>query len=202
MTDETRWTDYYEAQGDREPRELLLWALDTFGSGVRDAIDIGCGAGIDTAAILQRGWNVFAFDGEQDGIDRLLARTPPAQMPRLRAKVGGIEDVELPTADLVWAGYSLFFVAPERFMSSWQRILASVRPGGRFAGQLLGERDSWAPGGEVNAHARAAAERLLTGWELERFEEEEMDGDACSGPKHWHVFHVVARAPDVLDAAI
>ena len=26
--------------------------------------------------------------------------------------------------------------------------------------------------------------------------EEDEDGSACNGPKHWHVFHVVARAPD------
>ena len=39
------------------------------------------------------------------------------------------------------------------------------------------------------------AQGLFEGWAVERFEEEENDGDACSGPKHWHLFHVVARAP-------
>jgi hypothetical protein len=36
---------------------------------------------------------------------------------------------------------------------------------------------------------------VFDGWELERFDEEENDGEACSGPKHWHVFHAVARKP-------
>jgi tellurite methyltransferase len=102
----------------------------------------------------------------------------------------------------VWAGYSLFFIPPQRFASTWQRIRASVRPGGRFAGQLLGERDTWAAGGDVNAHTRADAEALFDGWTLEGFDEEENDGDACSGPKHWHLFHVVARAPGVLGPAL
>ena len=153
-------------------------------------------------AILRRGWRVFAVDAEQVGIDRLLLRASPQERERLQAQVASIEDVELPTADLVWAGYSIFFIPPQRFETTWESILASVRPGGRFAGQVLGERDSWAAGGDVNAHSRADAEALFDGCAIERFEEEENDGDACSGPKHWHLFHVVARAPGVLGPAL
>ena len=198
----SRWTDYYESQGDRAPRDLLTSTLDAFGPGARDAIDLGCGTGIETVAILRRGWRVFAVDAEQVGIDRLLVRTSPQERERLHAEVGSIEDAELPTADLVWAGYSLFFIPPQRFATTWGNVRASVRPGGRFAGQVLGERDSWAAGGDVNAHGRADAEALFDGWALERFDEEENDGDACSGPKHWHLFHVVARAPGELGPAL
>jgi SAM-dependent methyltransferase len=196
------WTAYYESQGDRAPRDLLLSTLDAFGPGARDAIDLGCGTGIETVAILRRGWRVFAVDAEPVGIDRLLVRASPPERERLDAQVGSIEDVELPSADLVWAGYSLFFVPPQRFATTWRGVRASVRPGGRFAGQLLGERDTWATGGDVNAHSRADAEAFFDGWTLERFDEEENDGDACSGPKHWHLFHVVARAPGVLGPAL
>lgn len=196
------WTAYYESQGDRAPRDLLLSTLDAFGPGARDAIDLGCGTGIETVAILRRGWRVFAVDAEPVGIDRLLVRASPPERERLDAQVGSIEDVELPSADLVWAGYSLFFVPPQRFATTWRGVRASVRPGGRFAGQLLGERDTWAAGGDVNAHSRADAEAFFDGWMLERFDEEENDGDACSGPKHWHLFHVVARAPGVLGPAL
>ena len=109
------WTVYYDAQGDRPPRPLLLETLDAFGPGEREAIDIGAGAGIETAAILARGWRVFAVDSEQAGIDRLLARVTPVEMPRLRVVLAAVQEVELPTADLVWAGYSVFFVPPDRF---------------------------------------------------------------------------------------
>jgi tellurite methyltransferase len=165
-------------------------------------VDVGCGQGIETAAMLATGWRVFAIDAEAEGIARLLARVSPEDLPRLRAEVGGVEDVSLPDTDLVWASYSLFFIAPQRFPAVWRRIRAAVRPGGRFAGQLLGERDTWASDPERNAHSRAEAERLFDGWSIERFEEEENDGEACSGPKHWHLFHVVARAPDAPERAL
>jgi len=43
-------------------------------------------------------------------------------------------------------------------------------------------------------HTRAEAEALFRVFELERFEEVEEDGETVlKNPKHWHVFHVVAR---------
>jgi SAM-dependent methyltransferase len=195
VSDEPSWIDYYDEQGDREPRELLLDVLGAFGEGGREAVDLGCGQGIDTVAMLERGWRVFAVDGEPEGIRRLHERVPSRLAGALRAEVASMEDVALPTADLVWASFSLFFCPPDRFAGLWAKVRDAVRPGGRFAGQLLGDRDTWASKSDISAFARADAERLLDGLEIERFEEEEEDGEACSGPKHWHYFEVVARRP-------
>ena len=46
----------------------------------------------------------------------------------------------------------------------------------------------------MSFHTRQEAERLVRRLELERFDEVENAGKlATGGPKHWHVFHVVAR---------
>jgi SAM-dependent methyltransferase len=66
MSDELTWADYYDENEDREPRESLLEALSRFASGPHDAVDLGCGSGIDTLAILERGWWVFATDAEAE----------------------------------------------------------------------------------------------------------------------------------------
>jgi tellurite methyltransferase len=190
------WTEYYDAQEDgREPRELLVRVLDAFGPGAHEAVDLGCGQGFDTLEMLRRGWSVLAVDAEPEGIRRLLARVPDDLRPRLDARVARMEDVELPPVDLVWASFSLFFCPPERFDGLWGKIRAAIRPGGRVAGHLLGDRDTWAPDDDITAHTREAALERLAGLEIERFDEEEEDGEACSGPKHWHVFHLAARRP-------
>jgi tellurite methyltransferase len=195
VTRDATWTQYYEANDDRPPRPMLLDVLASF-PAPGDAVDLGCGSGIDTVAMLGEGWRVFSTDAEEEAIRRLGARVPPASRDRVRTAVARMEEVELPPADLIWAGFSLFFCDPARFPDLWRRIGAAVRPVGRFAGELLGERDSWAPDDGITSFARADAEALFDRWSVERFEEEENDGEACSGPKHWHVFHIVARAPE------
>ncbi len=100
----------------------------------------------------------------------------------------------LPSCDLVNASWSLPFCPPEVFDIVWERIVASVRPGGRFSGQLFGERDEWATEEDMTFKTREEAEALLAGFELERFDELEEDGKTALGnPKHWHVFNIVAR---------
>jgi tellurite methyltransferase len=172
---------------------MLFETLDSFRMP-GEAVDLGCGAGIDTVAMLERGWRVLATDAEEEAISLLRQRVPPALVPRLRTRVARMEAFELPPVDLVWAGFSLFFCRPERFEDVWMNIRRAILPGGRFAGQILGERDTWASDEDITSFRRADAESLLDGWAVERFDEEENDGEACSGPKHWHVFHVVALA--------
>lgn len=195
MSDEPTWTRYYDEHADRHPRELLLEVLSSFGPDERDAVDLGCGQGIDTLAMLQAGWRVYAVDGQEEAIRRLLARVPPSLEPSLRAEVAFMEEVDLPPVDLVWASFSLFFSPPEWFGDLWDKVVTAVRPGGRFAGELLGDHDTWASRHEITALSREKALGLFEAFELERFDEEEEDGTATSGPKHWHVFHVVARRP-------
>src|SRR3954454_16666445 len=190
---ESTWSDYYDANEGRAPRDQLLDVLGRF-AGPGTAVDVGCGSGIDTTALLDSGWAVLAIDAEPSAIDRLRVRAGPRQA--LKVQLSPMEDVVLPPADLVWASYSLFFCDPARFPDLWSRIRAAVRPGGRFAGELLGNRDTWASMEGHTAFARNDAEALFDRWTVERFEEEENDGEACAGPKQWHLFHVIARVPE------
>jgi len=186
----TEWARYYDATGD-EPRETLLDALERFTApGV--AVDLGCGTGRDTVELLRRGWKVVAVDSEEEAIRRLRTATGDAE--RLETQVASYENAMLPSCDLVNASWSLPFCPPEVFDIVWERIVASVRPGGRFSGQLFGERDEWATEEDMTFQTREEAEALLAGFELERFDELEEDGKTALGnPKHWHVFNIVAR---------
>jgi SAM-dependent methyltransferase len=193
MTDHG-WTEYYEAHEDREPRPMLLEVLGTFDLP-GDAVDIGFGNGIETAAMLERGWRVLAIDADPEAIERLEARAPRDAIDRLQVERSPIEDIALPPVDLAWAAFSLFFCDPSRFDDVWAGVRGALRPGGRFAGELLGERDTWAGDTGISALGIDAARRLFDGWSVERFDEEEFDGEACSGAKHWHLFHVIASRP-------
>ncbi len=187
------WGRYYEASGD-DPRGTLRFALDRFGDGKgRFAVDLGCGSGRDTAELLRRDWRVLAIDAEQEAIERLLARDD-VELGRLEVRVARFEDAEWPPAELVNSSFALPFCPPAAFPALWKRLVGSLPSGGRFSGQLFGDRDGWIDQPELSFHTRAEAEALLRDFELERFDELEEDGSTALGePKHWHLFHVVAR---------
>ena len=155
-------------------------------------VDLGCGQGRDTFAMLKRGWRVLAIDAEPEAIERLRARA--GDEPRLETRVASFAEAQWPEADLVNAGYALPFCPPAEFDGLWERLVASVRPGGRFSGQLFGDRDEWAGDDQLTFVSRDRALQLLEPFQLERFDEEDEDGKTALGDaKHWHVFHVVAR---------
>ena len=71
--------------------------------------------------------------------------------------------------------------------------MAALRPGGRFAGQLFGERGDWTGAG-VTTLTRERLGELLAPFEVERLDEIDADGKTAVGAeRHWHLFHVVAR---------
>ena len=197
----SQWARYYEAAGD-EPRDTLLLALDHFDGEqpqdgrVRFAVDLGCGTGRDTVEMLRRGWRVLGIDGEAEAIERLRGRDDlgAGADDRLETLVARFEEARWPATDLVNSSFALPFCPPEHFDAVWRRIVGSLRPAGRFSGQLFGDRDGWAAESDMSFQTRRKAEELLAAFELERFDEVEQDGKTAIGkPKHWHVFHVVAR---------
>ncbi|HTZ77885.1 MAG TPA: class I SAM-dependent methyltransferase [Stellaceae bacterium] len=190
------WGEYYDAVANRPPRGTLLGALDRFGetAAPRFAVDLGCGDGRDAIELLRRGWSVLAIDAEPEAIARLAARPDLPKGARLATLCQRFEDASWPAADLVNASFSLPLCPPERFLDLWARIVQSLKPGGRFAGQLYGERDQWVGRPGITHMDRTAAECLLDGMAVELFEEEERDSLTARGkPKHWHIFHIVAR---------
>lgn len=192
------WQDYYERTAGRPPRPTLLAALDRFAATPAGAlaIDLGCGDGRDTVELLRRGWRVLAIDAEEAAISRLRARPDLPEHAALRTMVARFEDVEWPIAALINASFALPLCPPARFFEVWARIGQRLAPGGRFSGQLFGDRDSWAGRPGVTCLGRAAVERLLDGFAREMFEEEETDAVTPPGKrKHWHLFHLVARKP-------
>ena len=184
------WRRYFRLAG-TDPRPTLIDAAERF-EAPGFAVDLGAGTGRDTAELLRRGWRVLAIDREFEAIGRLrdLVGTDP---DRLHTRVYRFEEADWPVCDLLNASFALPFCSPAEFPRLWGRIVESIVPGGRFSGQLFGDRDEWARTGIV-VHTRAEVEALLEPFEVESLEEFEGEAQTVVGkPKRWHVFHIVAR---------
>jgi len=190
------WPGYFASVAGKPARETLLFALERFGGEPpADAVDLGAGEGRDTQELLERGWRVLAIDGSQAGIDLLHERPGLSNHPNLTTRVSTFETLgDLPKVRLLNASFSIPFCHPDHFGRFWKELTGAIEPGGRFAGQLFGDRDSWASIPDRSHQTREEAQALLAGFDLEMFDEEERDKQDYQGiEKRWHVFHVVAR---------
>ena len=187
------WSGYYRWVEGRAPRPLLTRALAEYGDVAAGAVavDLGCGDGTESRALLEAGFAVTAVDADDAAMGLLAdAASAGAPLTLLRAPM---QDVELPAADLVYAGLSLPFCPPGAFDRLWARIRRALRPGGLLACDLFGDRDTWAGDEQMTSVAAERVTALLDGLEVLRLEESEEDGSSFSGPKHWHTFQVLAR---------
>ena len=195
---ETSWEAYYRHTAGREPRPLFqrgIAAVDAAGVLPGQAVEIGFGDGTETLELLGRGWHVTAIDPTPEAAAGLLAKVPAVEAARLSIVTAAAQDAEIPPFGILYAGYALSFIPPDAFGSLWQRVRASLRPGGWLIFNIFGVKDTWASDPLMTFLDRPGAEALVAGLEVVAFDEEDDDGDSFVGPKHWHLFDVVARAP-------
>ncbi|GLY08637.1 class I SAM-dependent methyltransferase [Actinoplanes sp. NBRC 101535] len=192
----SHWAAYNARQAARPVRELCRRVIDLAGPGrARTAVDLGCGAGRETRALLDAGWRVIALDGEP-GTPQRVTRTIGGRHPALEIRVQDFTEIrELPDADLIYAGYALPHQPPASFDRVWAAARAALRPGGWLAADLFGDRDSWAGNPQLTFLEEGELRERLHGLEIVHWREEDAPGPAFSGPKHWHVFEVIGTSP-------
>ena len=194
--DFAHWAAYNARQTGRPVRDLCRRAMELAGPGAgRTAIDLGCGAGVETRALLDAGWRVLAIDGEP-GTEARLLRTIGGRHARLTVRTVNFADLNgLPPADLIYSGYALPYQTRESFDRVWALVRAAQT--GVLAVNILGDHDAWAADDTRTFLTAGEARDLVTGLRIAHWHEEDAVGSAFSGPKHWHVFDLVAVAPTV-----
>ena len=69
----------------------------------------------------------------------------------------------------------------------------ALRPGGVFAGDFFGPKDSWAQNRDMTFHTRDEVGGLLASLNVLLVAERDEGGPSGIGPKHWHVFRTIAQ---------
>src|SRR5258706_314126 len=189
---EFKWQDFYKYTQGRPPWPRVIKAVSLL-SRKEHALELGSGAGRDTAYLLEQGLHVTAVDKDPPAIGtlaELLHHNP-------RLVQAAFEDFKFePGAyDLVSAQFALPFSPKEKFSEVFSRVKDSLRPGGIFVGQLFGIHDEWnTQGRPMTFLTREQAIELLRGLEILEFDEENVDSHVADGtPKHWHVFILIAQ---------
>jgi tellurite methyltransferase len=136
---------------------------------------------------------VLATDMTPEGPAKLWELTPASDRGRLETKVSRLQDLEIPSCDLVNANLVLPFQPAEDYEATWARILAALPVGGRFSGMLFGDRDDAADDPGMTCPAPDAIRGYFDGFEIELWHEKEEDGQTALGDDHHlHLVEVVA----------
>lgn len=189
------WSRFHSWQSGRSVRQTFTAALEVWDGPPGVAIDLGCGDGLEARHLAADGWRVLAVDADEDVEERVLSGLDDEISERIQVRSATFESLgELPSANLVYAGFALPFCDAERFPYLWADIRDALEPGGVFAGEFFGPNDEWFGRPGMNFHDRAGVEGMLAGMDVVQLAEDDRRGMSFEGPKHWHVFHVVARA--------
>ena len=192
------WAAYYRSTIGREPRPLFakgIAAVEAAGLPPGQAIEIGFGDGRETLALLEAGWRVLAIDPAPAAAEVLQSQVPNHVAGHLEIRSVPAEDADLVPFDLLYAGYSLPFLGGDAFDRFWNAVRDRLRPGGMLVVNFFGPRNSWAGREGMQFIDVDGVRRLVDGLELLALDEEDQDGNSFLGPKHWHVFDVIARRP-------
>ncbi|MDI9636938.1 class I SAM-dependent methyltransferase [Kamptonema cortianum] len=185
-----KWDEYFQAARKLGPNPFYSRIEPYLGQPGKVA-ELGFGAGTGIQWWLDRGWQVVAVDAEDCMCEHLRSLHSPDT--QLEIVCSDYVDANWGEVDVVAAVFSLFFVPPGRFECLWPKVVASIKPGGLFCGQLIGQGDEWATEEHVS-HTQAEVDGLLRDFDILEIEEVRRAGKTLYGaPKEWHVYHVIAR---------
>ncbi|MBG6130992.1 trans-aconitate methyltransferase [Aquimarina sp. EL_43] len=161
----------------------------------KQAVDLGCGNGVDTFALLQDKWNVLAIDQQNEALLRIKENTPDTYKQQLQLRLNSFENIDtLPNCQLINATFSLPFCHPDHFDTLWNIITSSISKKGIFSGHFFGTNDAWSSNPEMTFHTEKQIKAMFNRFDLTHCKEIEKQGKTISGKeKYWHVFHIVAQ---------
>ena len=104
-----------------------------------NAVDIGCGNGRDTIALLEDGWNVLGIDKEN--VETIIREQLTLDESERFTFINCLfANMKLPKSTLIIANFSLPFAKIEYFYLVWNKIKNAILKDGYFVGNFLGEK--------------------------------------------------------------
>jgi trans-aconitate methyltransferase len=187
------WEKYYEKNKGRALRPLYSQAIQFLSPWAKQALDLGCGVGVEVLDLLRRGLEVHAVDQESKAIELVQASSENSK--KLQTHLTSLEKWNAwPAVDFLFAYHSLPFCAAESFESVMDKALSSVVTNGILAVSFFGPEDEWVKENKVVGICAEEVKRKLNNFEILHFEEtKEVGPTALQGNKLWHVVEVIGR---------
>ncbi|MGF1878502.1 class I SAM-dependent methyltransferase [Photobacterium frigidiphilum] len=138
------WRRYISTLVLLPPRPHVVDAHLFLGDNGRNkvAVDIACGTGRDTLYLLEKGYQVYAFDKDIGSLKHLSTHPLACSNPSLDLQLSLFEEYPFPKANMINASACLFFCKPNEFSILWHNIDAALDVNGIFCGHFLGTNNT------------------------------------------------------------
>ena len=193
MDNQQIWDQYYQKALALPHKKRTEYAVQLNQSGLRVAVDCGCGTGSDIAYLNGRGYTVHGFDNNPQAIGICKERFKEDDNVYLVAQ--GFDEFAYPKTGILIANSSLYFAAPKTWQITWESITNALQPKGVFVGDFMGVKDSWA--NQYRNHTLPLElNEIVTMFEdfdiLQLNVRDELGTTAIGKEKHWHTYSVIA----------
>ncbi len=144
----------------RSVKDLLLKALQEMKiQKPTQAIDLGCGLGIETAYLATTfDWSILAVDGDAELLAMAKSRikdSPKTPVEFLHCSFESL--AALPQCDFLYSYHSLHFIDEAHYERLWTMMLSALKPNAVIALSLFGPEDAMV----TKKHAIGISEETL-----------------------------------------
>lgn len=192
MIEPSPWPTYNKAHEDGQPFVRLSSAIEKV-TDREAALDLGAGPLKETKVLLNAGFRrVVVVDNEVD----VVRRVRDLHDARVDMHRSAFQEYDFPheVFSLVSAVKSLPFIPPNEFDSVFEKVKASLKPGGILVGNLFGMRHAFSHNPNMTFFEnKLQVEALFEGMEILFLEETDADKVTNDGPMHWHTFDFIVR---------
>jgi len=188
------WKEFVEATKGRNPIPLLVKAVELLGAVRGEALDLGCGAGVDTKYLAEKGFQVTAIDINASAVEK--TKTVCAGLPITVVQANLVDFSIAPdTYNLIMAWNTLPFLSKEDAGQVLANIQNGLRTGGLLVFGVFGPEDDWAKDHpKMSFWTEEELRTLLSEMQFVKFVETKGEGPSAVGKKKfWHKIQGIAR---------
>ena len=157
------------------------------------ALDLGCGAGVDSKYLAKNGFKVIAVDNSSDAIKQAKKTCKELSVKVVKADIVNFK-IEPDKYSLIISWNTLPFLRKKEAKKVLESIKKGLKKEGLFIFSIFGENDDWKDKKQMSFWNLEEFKKKMKGVEfVELIEKQKKDSSATGQVKFWHLIQGVIK---------
>ena len=190
----SNWEEFVQVTKNRKPVWLLIKTIKKIKSLNNTALDLGCGAGVDSKYLAKNGFKVDAVDLDQNCITSTKKMCKNLDVKIIKKNIKNYK-IKPSTYQLIYSWNTLPFLNKKEMVKVLHGIQKGLTKEGFFVFSLFGIEDNWAKNKPEMAFLTVnELKKILSKMKfIEILETKENKPSAIGKPKFWHQIQGIAQ---------